>query len=77
MQLVKLSSAATRERAKDETVLAAFIGWQMGAGGKKTFGGYLRHLGLSDELPQHEVSQERDDSMLSRMGIKKAKKVKK
>lgn len=84
-ELVRLLSGVRRAEAKEKLVLAAFVGWQIGAGGKKKFGEYLRHLGLSDEAPQQADSrkgeaatllQKREDEALSRMGIK-AKKVKK
>jgi len=85
LQLRDLLQLVKQEEAKEKYILAAFVGWQMGAGGKKNFGEYLRHLGLSDETSQQVGSQKREDvallqkredATLSRMGIK-AKRVKK
>ena len=77
MELIKLSSKARQEEAKEDLILAAFIGFQLGAGGKKTFEEYLKHLNLSEQPSQSPGSRDKDDDMaLSRMGIK-AKKVKK
>lgn len=72
MQLVKISSEARRAEAKEKFVLAAFVGFQMGAGGKGTFGSYLSRLKLSDEPAQHigPQSKEAEAERLSRMGIK-------
>ena len=54
--------------------MAAFVGWQMGAGGEKKFGEYLYSLGLSDEPPQQPDTQtveekEDDTEALRQMGI--------
>lgn len=58
------------DRVKEEFTLAAFIGWQMGAGGKKRFGEYLNHLGLSDEGTLNNLGEKRDNTgALARMGI--------
>ena len=84
-QLKILLTRVNHEEAKDKFILAAFIGWQMGAAGNKTFKEHLRNLGLSDEPPQltdsrrdedASIAQKREDKVLSRMGIK-AKRVKK
>lgn len=56
--------------------MAAFIGWQMGAGGKHNFGEYLISLGLSERKPMQPNLQGDDTATLERMGIK-VKKVKK
>jgi len=77
--LVKLSSKAKQEEIKDRFILAAFVGWQMGAGGNKvTFGTYLTRLGISSEPPQRVDSQDKEveAKKLSRMGVK-ARKIKK
>ena len=37
-----------KEAAREKFVLAAFVGWQMGAKAGVTFGDYLRGLGLVD-----------------------------
>jgi len=66
-------SEARREETEEKFTLAAFIGWQMGAGGKKTFGQYLKHL-LPDEPVQPVKSQKRQDEVLSLMNIKARKK---
>ena len=82
--MAKLIARARHDEVKEQFVLAAFVGWQIGAASDKTFGEYLRHLGLSDELPQQvdsrkggsrDLTRKREDEKLSRMGIK-VKKVK-
>jgi len=77
-QLVSLLSEVRREEAEEKFTLAAFVGWQMGAGGNKTFGQYLKHLlpDLPGEPIQPAKPQKRQDEILSRMNIK-AKRVKK
>ena len=70
LQLQKLLTETRREEVKEKFVLAAYVGWQLGAAGKKTFGEHLQHLGLSDEAPQSARSQKEEDGVLSRMGIK-------
>lgn len=75
MELTRLSAKVRQTEAKEKFVLAAFIGFQLGAGGKQTFGEYLKHLKLSEQ-PTQSPSSGNDDMALSRMGIK-AKKVKK
>lgn len=79
LQLVQLSVDALNKEGKERLILAAFIGWQMGAGGKKNFGSYLDGLGLSD-IPSESVApiidKEAADAKLKRHGIvpKKGKK---
>ena len=46
LYLYKLLADARRETVKERYTLAAFIGWQTGASGKK-FGEYLSELGLA------------------------------
>lgn len=68
-QLIRLSLKAKQEEEKARLILAAFVGWQMGAAGDKTLGDYLAHLGLADKpTPKAPVD---DTAMLKRMGIKK------
>ncbi len=77
-QLRSLLIEARQEEIKEKFILSAFIGWQMGAAGEKTFGDYLSHLGLSDKPPQQKDTQDAPDdtAALERMGIE-VKKVKK
>lgn len=69
---------ASQDEAREKFILSAFVGWQMGAAGEKTFGEYLSYLGLSDEPPKRVESQNKEDDTeaLRRMGIE-VKKVKK
>jgi len=69
LHLPNLLVKARREEADERFTLAAFVGWQLGAGGKKTFGEYLYSLGLSDKPSQGVDSQKQEDMKLSRMGI--------
>ena len=47
-QLVIMLSKVKQEEAKDRLINSAFIAFQMGAGGDKTFGQYLEKIGLSE-----------------------------
>ena len=81
LQLKRLLVEAKQEESKEKLILAAFVGWQMGAGGgNKKFGEYLGELGLSDGLgkPAQEANPQNvvdDTAALKRMGIE-VKKVK-
>ena len=77
-QLVKLLLRIKEETVKERLTIAAFIGFQMGAGGGKgTFGDYLVSCGLAKKPPQQPDLGGKDDTQaLARMGIK-VKKVKK
>lgn len=71
LQLQKLLVKAKLDEAKGKLILAAFVGFQMGAAGKMTYKEYLSHLGLSDE-PLGRVdprSRADEDARLARMGI--------
>lgn len=70
MQLVRQLGEIRQAEAKEKLVIAAFVAHQMGAAGKRTFGEYLKNLGLSDESSQQEGSQSRVDGSLARMGVK-------
>ena len=72
VQLVQLSINAQNKEGKERLVLASYIGWQMGAGDKKTFQEYLAKMGLSEELPHQ--SEEATDAALARMGIMEEKR---
>lgn len=66
-----------QEEAKERLVQSAFIGFQLGAAGRKTFEEYLCSLGLSGEPIQEAGTGKVDeDRKLARMGIK-AKGIKK
>ena len=47
-QIIKLLNTVTQEETKEKLISGAWIGFQMGAAGDKTFGMYLDKLGLSD-----------------------------
>lgn len=40
------------EEKKRGLIEASFIAWQMGVGNKKSFGEYLKSLGLSEDKPE-------------------------
>lgn len=69
--MIRLINRLNREEEKEKLILAAFIGFQLGAAGKGTFGDYLKRLKLSDEDPQSAGSRDKagDIMMLARMGI--------
>lgn len=46
-----MSADARRAEGRERLVLAAFVGFQMGAAGKKTFKAYLDDLGLLGDAP--------------------------
>ena len=45
---MKLLAEVKKDEARDRLTEAAFIGFQLGAGGDKTFGEYLTSIGLKD-----------------------------
>lgn len=55
--LSDMAEKIRQAEAKDRMIIAAFIGWQMGAGGKKSFRQYLKSLGLESK-PEVKVSAE-------------------
>lgn len=64
------------EEGKERLVIAAFIGFQLGAAGKKTFKAYLNELGLSGDAPQSVApvyDRKASDARLNRMGVKPKK----
>jgi hypothetical protein len=74
--VVKAITRAREREARDEYILAAFIGWQMGAGDKKSFGAYLNSLGLPGESPETTeavVDKVALDARLKSLGIVPAK----
>ena len=48
----------------------AFIGFQMGAGGDKTFGAYLESLGLKEKTLDEPTMTARDVATLKRLAKK-------
>jgi len=54
--MVKLALKIKHEEAREKLILAAFVGFQMGAGGDKNFKQYLESLGLSGEPDTVETS---------------------
>lgn len=69
---MKLVTVASKEEAKERLVQGAFIGWQLGAAGKRTFQEYLHSLGLLDESQVGLRRGVEDNRKLERMGIRKA-----
>ena len=51
-RVISTVEKATEVEAKEKLQIAAFIGWQMGAGGKKSLREYMRSLGLLEEKTQ-------------------------
>jgi len=60
------------EDAKNQMTAAALVGWQSGAGGKKTFGDYLKSLGLTDKGPKLTPEQKK---RISKQAITKAEAI--
>ncbi len=73
LELIQLASKAREEEAKEKLINSAFIGWQMGAGGKVKFGAYLSKLGLTEgPVETKKKSPKKDaglDGRLKSMGI--------
>lgn len=71
----RLIKVIIRAREKEETsrlIVAAFIGWQMGAGDKKSFSAYLDSLGLSGEPRESTeplIDKQTVDAKLKGLGI--------
>ncbi len=63
-----------QEEAKERLVESAFVGFQMGAGGDKSFGEYLESLGLRDKTieskPEQSISA-KDLATLKRLSQEK------
>lgn len=59
--MVELALKVKHEEAREKLILAAFVGFQMGAGGDKNFKQYLESLGLakdSDAVETKPISAE-------------------
>ena len=72
IELARLSADFRREEGKERLVIAAFIGHQLGAGGKKTFKTYLNDLGLSGDAPESVApvyNKKASDARLKSRGI--------
>ena len=75
-ELAQLATKAREQEAKEEFILAAFIGFQMGAAGKQNFGQYLRSLHLAEGPVETKVTKKKSrkkdtelDDRLRGMGI--------
>jgi hypothetical protein len=66
-ELVELILKAKKEDVKERLIVAAFIGFQMGASGEKNFGEYLEGMGLKD-IPQTMTAH--DIAALERLASK-------
>lgn len=54
-----------KTKSKGEMMMAAFIGWQLGAGGRVTFPQYLRRLGIEEDNPltKEEIKKIKDKAL--------------
>jgi len=68
---VILLSEVKQEEAKERLIENAFIGFQMGSGGDKTFGAYLESLGLKEKTAADEVMSAQDIAKLKRLSEKR------
>lgn len=77
MEIVGLTVKANKEEAEERLTLAAFVGFQMGAGKQKNFMEYLRSLGIDStdtkpkQKPRRKKPAGKDESLgrLKMMGI--------
>jgi hypothetical protein len=60
LRLCRLVERAERDEAKERLREGAWIAFQLGAGGEKSFGDYLAQMGLSEQEPvrEHVTAQE-------------------
>lgn len=57
-ELITLLPKVKQEEAKDRLIEQAFLAFQMGAGGKETFGQYLNGLGLGDNQSSQQSKEQ-------------------
>ncbi len=71
MGIKEIIDECERDRTKEQFIQSAFIAFQLGAADKMTFGEYLKHLGLSDDLSTGKGTQDTANSaaLFARMGI--------
>ena len=75
MGLVKLLAIIREKEGKDRLIQSAFIGFQLGAGGDKTFGAYLESWGLMEGIgmtPSPVKDSERVGELDAKAAIAKA-----
>ena len=53
----KIVEQRVKEEIRANYIYAAFIGWQMGAGGKKNFPQYLQYLKITGESKKMTVKE--------------------
>lgn len=71
-----MSADARMQEGNERLRLAAYVGWQLGAAGNKTFSEYLHEQELFEESPQTikpVFDKAATDARLNRMGIKPKK----
>jgi len=71
--LSDMAEEIKKSEAKDRMVIAAFIGWQMGAGGKKSFSRYLKSLGL--DLKEKVKTSKQEIARAKEYALKRAKNI--
>jgi len=68
--MVKLALKIKHEEAREKLILAAFVGFQMGAGGDKNFKQYLESLDLAKNSDAAET-----ENITAEEAIKKAEDI--
>ena len=58
LELALVLPALKQEEAKDRLIEQAFLAFQMGTGGKETFGEYLNGLGLGDKQTVQQAKEQ-------------------
>lgn len=59
-----------KDEARDRLTESAFIGFQMGAGGDKTFGQYLEAIGLKEKTAESQTMTPEDLAAFKRLATK-------
>lgn len=68
----KIAEQRIKEDIRANYIYAAFIGWQMGAGEKKSFSQYLRHLKIVGESKK---TTKKEKQVLKSKALKYAAKI--
>lgn len=66
-----------KQEQNNSLVEAAFIGWQMGAGGKNSFKNYLRELGLWERIQSKVKTSKEELRRVAERGKKIGEKIRK
>ncbi len=74
-QLQKLLYEKYEEEGREKYRLQAFSAWLQGAGQKKTFGQFLKHLKLQPKTAKKEEMSKEDSKRQAQANIENAKRI--